>query len=39
MLPATIEKKQNFYFARKSIVLLDKELQWVNVKQKPFKQI
>ena len=39
MLPATIEKKQNFYFPRNSIVLLDKELQWVNVKQKPFKQI
>ena len=35
MLSATIEKK--IYFLKKqSAVPLDKELQWVNVKQKPF---
>ena len=37
MLSATIEKKSKFYFLKKqSMVPLDKELQWVNVKQKPF---
>ena len=35
-----MEKKSNVYFSRKhSIVPLDKELQWVNVKQKTFRQI
>ena len=40
ILPTTIEKS-NFYFPRKpwSLVFLDKRLQWVNVKQKPFRQI
>ena len=28
-----------FYFLRKQFVALEKELQWVNVKQKPFRQI
>ena len=37
MLSATIEKKSNFYFLKEqSMVPLDKELEWVNVKQKPF---
>ena len=37
MLSATIEKKSKFYFLKKqSMVSLDKELQWVNVKQKHF---
>ena len=32
-------KKSNFYFPKKlSIVPLQKKLQWVNVKQKPFRQ-
>ena len=32
---ATKEKKSNFHFPRKQyMVPLDKELQWVNVKQK-----
>ena len=32
--PATMEKKSNFYVQRKQpMVPLDKELQWVNVKQ------
>ena len=40
MPPATIEKKSNFHFPRKrSMIPLDQELQWVNVKQKPFRQI
>ena len=35
-----MEKKLNFHFPRKqSMIPLDKELQWVNVKQKPFRQI
>ena len=39
-LPATIEKIPNFYSSRKqSMVPLDKGLQWVNVKQKPFRHI
>ena len=33
------KKKSNFYFPRKqSMVPLDKEFQWVNVKQKPFNK-
>ena len=33
-------KKSNFYFpSKQSKFPLDKELQWVNVKQKPFRQI
>ena len=40
MPPATIEKKSNFHIPRKrSMIPLDNELQWVNVKQKPFRQI
>ena len=36
MLPPTIEKK--FQFPKKrSMISLDKELQWLNVKQKPFR--
>ena len=36
----SIKKKSNFCFPRKqSMVPLDKGLQWVNVKQKPFRQI
>ena len=40
ILSATIEKKSNFYFPRKqSMSPLNKELQWINVNQKQFRQI
>ena len=40
ILSATIEKNQIFTFQENSLIVLwDKELQWVNVKQKPFRPI
>ena len=39
-IPPATTKKSNLHFPRKrSMIPLDKELQWVNVKQKPFRQI
>ena len=37
MPPTTIEK--NVFPRKRSVIPLDKELQRVNVKQKPFRQI
>ena len=40
ILPVTLVKKSNPYFLRKQFMVpLDKQLKWVNVKQKPFRQI